>query len=257
MAATEFQAMSTIYAVTAKERLCPKPYDFLIDSGAFACEYVDAPSLHKEIAAGRIQAEELLVQLKATGRCVRKIHDGTFQEVRPLNIQKRMEQIAFAVSDLPTPNLATRFLRVLQESADKVPALAINVGRLHGDCKPANFLWTENGIITIDAQMRHTNYVLLDLVNFLNDLAFLSYAPRARSIRKLGERSEAAFLDGYGWPPDGPHAVQLAWFRLASLLTMWPSRSQSHPLKRGAFAAMRAHSTQRACNALRRHLKLI
>jgi aminoglycoside phosphotransferase (APT) family kinase protein len=215
----ELRAIHSVVESAGDEGLAAVlPVGYLADVNAIVTEVIDATPLRAHLAV-RPDPGALFA---AAGRWLRLFHDrvgGAAEAPFP---------VARCIADLDRlaaragrwPDLLRRYHGVARAALEALDGVAVRTGLLHGDFNLSNVLVTgDHRVAAIDTN-RAEGPVAFDMARLITDLRThkgraltFGLRPPSSAVREW----QAAFLSGYGDPPDG----SLAAVRAAAVTERW------------------------------------
>ena len=195
-----------------------QPVAYLAEVNAIVTEVIDAVPLRSKLSV-RPDPSTLFA---AAGRWLRIYHDrvGEASE-QPFPAGELLAELERAAAGARRwPDLLRRYLDVARSALVALDGVPVRAGLLHGDFNLSNVLVTGDGRVAVIDTNRAEGPVALDLARLITDLRThkgraltFGLRPPSSAVREW----QAAFLSGYGDPPD----PSLPAVRAAAVTERW------------------------------------
>lgn len=158
---------------------------------------------------------------KLAGRLLRRLHDASpKREMRALDLASRITYLVTEYGDmLRSRGSFRRALDMLRNTSSLIDSKCVCWTWVHGDFKPQNIIYDEQGIVVFDTTLNAFGTFVFDIGQFLAhiELLFLGVAGMRDDIR---HKLASDFVDGYGVTDSGELSA-IAWARLYFILTYY------------------------------------
>ncbi len=203
-------------------------FDFLVERGCVVTEWIDGISLSSILNDGRRRDLDVIDFAARSGVWLRRFHDAYPAPPRPLAVDRMLERIECLARDASGAHFLQRnlvaALAVLHDSAAVVARIDAPCSWLHGDFKPGNLIFADDGrrVAGIDLSLDPPGPSIRCVAKFIVEVELSAARPFSWHLRRRNDAIIRAFLAGYRHS----HALDpvLHWSILHRLAWMWSTR---------------------------------
>lgn len=218
----EYDVLQRLGAASGPPVLLPRVYNYSPERRAFSMQYLYGYTMSYKLwhASDSFEFDKCIVHSAAW---LRGLHQ---KQGLDADLGSNTEALVAHAEEICAPlggrqQTARWALNFMRTHCDTLAMLSKIIVPMHGDFKPSNLIWTDEGVYGIDIGLRFKNHGAMDIAQFIADILLNRlWAPSELRCDLEASHVLTKFLQAYG---DNSEENQLAttWYLLYFLLCRW------------------------------------
>lgn len=228
----------------------PRPIAYIPEKSVIVMEYINSKSLENILLQKDISMSDKNEYIKRSAQWLSNFHTSFREGLRVFDSEKKIADLSKTIARIePTlskhPELVSIW-RWLESTAPYIQTRKTAFGFLHGDFKQENVLYSEGSIYGIDLLLEEQGEQLMDLVQYTNNLIFLTIRHAGKSYNKYINAWTDCFLDSYLEDQTMIDMEVFYWLRLQHLMRYWSFETA----RKNPLALMQANKLQKEISTI-------
>jgi tRNA A-37 threonylcarbamoyl transferase component Bud32 len=222
----QYGALVSAYEKMNDNRYCvPRPIACVPGKSVIIMEFIDSNRVDNILLRKDVSGAEKIKCLEGSGQWLSNFHASFRLGIEVFDTQKKMAELSEQrVATEPAFSKHLEMVSVfhwLESTAPYIQTRRTAFGYTHGDFKQENILCSDGSFYGIDLLLEEKGNQLMDVVQFINHLVFLTVTHVGNSYSKYVNEWISCFLDSYAEDQPMVDMEILYWLRLQHLMRYW------------------------------------